>query len=97
MATKLITNYQYRAIKYFDELTDKEKKQALDDYDLVDYIETSFFTYRGYVYSFDDIIKQKVTFEGITFDGVISESAFSSVVIKLNRCGDSVMIGRVIS
>lgn len=99
MTTKLITNHQYRNIKRFDDLTDKQKKQAVEDYDLVDYMDTTFFVYHDHVYSFHDILKQKTTIEGITFDGAIRESAFSAILVKLcpDGRGEQVLIARVIS
>jgi len=85
---KITTNNQYRPILQWSDLTEEEQDFRYGIYDGVE--ESSFFEYKECVYDLNDFLYAK----GLDkWDGYHNETFFSSVVIKLSDCGESVRVG----
>lgn len=81
----IITNHTLRPFLSFHELTDKEAK-SLSAYP--GHEESTFFKYKGHVYDLSDFLR--LNLKG--WDGVLNETFFSGVVVKLKSEG--VIVGR---
>lgn len=95
---KVTTNNQFRPILHWHELTETEQKEYKDAYDTVE--ESSFFRYRNWIYDLNDFLRVNDSLNGkgkdhdlYGWDGYKNESFFSSVLVKLSDCGDSVRVG----
>ena len=103
MTLTIKTNNQERELFHYCDFTSSEQQQLREDYDwMEDDIETNygFFHYKGSVYHLQDFTSlhgdnKCEDFEG--WDGVVSDSCFSGVLIKLGQNNDSVVIGRYYS
>lgn len=83
---KIYGNGHYRPILYWNELTDKEKKDTCH-YEGVE--ESTFFRYRGKCYNLCDfpIVEKQHPFQGFA-DGHLSDSFFSGILVKMSDCGE---------
>tara|TARA_R100000951_G_scaffold115686_1_gene124597 strand:- start:948 stop:1250 length:303 start_codon:yes stop_codon:yes gene_type:complete len=95
---KITTNNQFRPILHWSDLTETEQKEYKDAYD--DVQESSFFRYSDWTYDLNDFLRVNDSLHGkgqqhdlYGWDGYKNDSFFSSVVIKLSDCGDSVCVG----
>jgi len=84
MALTIKTNGQARYLKYGYELPAKWRKE-FDYMDDETFNDGAFLTYRGCVYNLGDFIRtaEDSTGDLAAWDGYISETFFSGVVIKL--------------
>lgn len=85
---KITTNNQFRPVLYWNDLNESEQKEYKDVYDTVE--ESSFFRYRNWTYDLNDFLYAK---DLDKWDGYKNETFFSSVLVKLSNCGDSVRVG----
>lgn len=97
------TNWQARQIIYGYELTETERKEF--DYLEGESLDTnSFFRYKGVVYD----LGQFFTLERgknscfsddkfAKFDGYMSDSYFSGILVKYTNCGEGVIVARYYS
>ena len=83
-------NNHYRELIYGYQLTEKEKK----DFDYMDDIDNNFtgFRYKNNVYSLDEFMND---FNG--FDGHLSTSYFSGILIRFNDSYDGIKVYYYIS
>lgn len=88
---KITTNNQQRAIMFWHDLP----ASAQDEYESISDTGSSFFKYKGNYYAFDDFsgCKDDGPFDG--WNGYISETAFSGVVVRYcdDWNNDSVIAG----
>ena len=88
---KITTNNQQRRIIYWHDLP----ASAQDEYERT---ESSFFKYKGQYYSFDDFsgCSDVGLFAG--WNGYMSDTAFSGIVVKYSNDwdNDSVIVGKFI-
>lgn len=96
MSFTLRTNNQQRPTIQWFELTDAQKADLdwLDTEELQD--DFTGFVYKGQVYDLSDFTvldDENYTVKG--WHGVLGESAFSAVVIKISSCNDFVTVGKV--
>ena len=80
------TNGQYRPVLCWENLTAKE----CAEFDKEVFYNSSFFRYRGWVYTLEDFMRvdNNAPFKG--WDGYHSDSFFSGVLVKYSTCGDAV-------
>lgn len=101
MSVTIKTNNQWRELISFDELSLDE--QASHDYDEQEL--GTYFRYKGYAYNLGDFVKfgtpwshQPEADDPLSqWDGILNESAFSGVLVKLSDCGDGVKVARYYS
>jgi hypothetical protein len=101
MTLTIQTNHQPRGLKYLSDFNSADQQQIRSQYDWMDKYDLEcnygFFKYRGCFYHLQDFLRvvNMSTDSLIGWDGYLSDSFFSGVVIKLvdNDC-DSVIIGR---
>jgi len=90
----IITNNQPRYLLDFDELTDKEQ----EDIDIsVDYwSEVDFVRYKGTVYNLDEFTVPSNASPDVlkAWDGFLSDSFFSGILVKWSEDGEQVIMGR---
>ena len=85
---KIITDNKYRPVLYWYDLLPKEQAEYSEVFR-----DSSFFRYRGWVYTLDDFMRVDGSpFYG--YDGYMSESFFSGLVVKYSNCGDAIKVGR---
>lgn len=88
------TNHKPRPIIYGFELTPKERAD-FDYYDSEELDHASFFRYKGQVYDLSEF--QRITpcdDSPVTkWHGIMITSYFSSLLIRLSDCGESVTVG----
>ena len=84
------TNGHYRPVLCWENLTAKE----CAEFDKEVFYNSSFFRYRGWVYTLEDFMRvdNNALFKG--WDGYHSDSFFSGVLLKYSSCGDAVKVGR---
>jgi hypothetical protein len=92
------TNGHYRPVLCWENLTEKEKAE----YDIETFYNSSFFRYRGWVYTLEDFMRigNDSGYTGLDFtgwDGYHSDSFFSGVLVKYSRCGDAVKVATYFS
>ena len=90
------TNNQQRDLLYLEDFTEKEQQVIRSEYDWMEPdIECNFgfFKYRGNIYHLQDFLRAPDSFKK-DWDGYISETYFSGVVIKLADDNDHVVVGR---
>ena len=102
---KIRTNGHYRPVLCWENLTEKERAE----FDKEVFYNSSFFRYRGWVYTLDDFMRVEAnspvvevkhrSLKGLTFiiyewDGVHADGFFSGVLVKYSSCGDAVKVGR---
>ena len=82
------TNNQFRELLYWHELTEKEQTEF--DYDGAE--DSTFFRYKGYTYTLCDFmrVEREGPFKG--WDGILSDSFFSGVLVKFSDDGDAVKV-----
>ena len=87
------TNGQYRPVLCWENLTAKE----CAEFDKEVFYNSSFFRYRGWVYTLDDFMRvgNNALFTG--WDGYHSDSFFSGVLVKYSSCGDAVKVATYLS
>ena len=90
MKAYLKTSRRWYPVLSWQELTKKEQKEHVDDYDGIQ--ESYFFRYRGTIYDLNDclIAGQRACPILGYYDGIISEGFFSSILVKLSSCGEAV-------
>lgn len=95
---KITTNNQPRPVIYGFELSDKEKQEFeyIDDVD-----SAQFFRYKGAVYDLNEFQRVTDTMENCHgfngWQGFLSDSYFSGIVLKYTEDYESVIIGRFYS
>ena len=104
---KIITNNHWRLFDYFWDFTAEEQATIKSDYDHMsnDEIETGdWFKYRGRFYGLCDFMSLHNTIhcpnppESMRgWDGYLSDSFFSGVLIKISDCRDAYKIATFIS
>ncbi len=88
------TNGHYRPVLCWENLTEKEKAE----YDIETFYNSSFFRYRGWVYTLDDFMHiGKDSGFGDGWDGYLNCSFFSGVLVKYSNCGDAVKVATYFS
>ena len=102
------TNGHYRPVLCWENLTAKE----CAEFDEEVFYNSSFFRYRGWVYTLDEFMRVEAnspvvevkhrSLKGLTFiiygwDGYLSESAFSGILVKYSSCGDAVKVATYLS
>jgi hypothetical protein len=75
---KIITNHKPHPILYWDQLSPKEKKE----FTFSNKEESEYFRYRGNIYTLGDFMRCTGPFEGKNYDGYLSDSFFSGILIK---------------
>lgn len=89
----IITNNQYRELL---DSHDVPKKVLKDNFDHLEECDHGFFKYRGNWYHISDFLR--VNHDQFTdYDGYLSDSFFSGVLVKFSDCGDAVKIARFYS
>lgn len=86
------TNRHWYEILQSYDIPDKILKNQFDWMENPD--EYQFFKYRGYYYSLADgfmVVDKNGPFHG--WDGAMSDSFFSGVLIKYSNCGDALQVG----
>ena len=104
---KIISNHHWRLLKYYHDFTEEEKEEIDSDYDWMDQEEretSDWIVYRDRVYNIADFmsIHNRVYNPVIQdwqqgWDGYLSDSFFSAILIKLSDCGDMYKIGLMLS
>ena len=89
---KVITNNHYRPLLSFWELSPREKKEMTDILE-EKAEEDTFFRYKGTVYPLSDFMR---TFSTPNWDGILSTTAFTAIVVKLSPDGEAVKVGLVL-
>ena len=90
MSFKIITNNKPRPVIYFDDLTNKEKKEFKWCNG-----EGCFFRYRGNAYILAEfVVVEKNNKELAGWDGVAGDSYFSGTLVKISEDNDFVTVGR---
>jgi hypothetical protein len=90
------TNHQFREIVYGYEIFENNKIRNEFDYlNDEEFIATDFICYRGNWYALNDFmcIEKNASFDFSGWDGYLSETFFSGVLIKISSDLDSVKIG----
>ena len=87
------TNGQYRPVLCWENLTEKEKSE----YDIETFYNSSFFRYRGWVYTLEDFMRVDNNAPFTGWDGYHSDSFFSGVLVKYSSCGDAVKVATYLS
>lgn len=87
------TNGHYHPVLCWEDLTAKE----CAEFDKEVFYNSSFFRYRGWVYTLEDFMRvdNNALFTG--WDGYLSKSAFSGVLVKYSNCGDAVKVATYLS
>ena len=94
---KIISNHVPRLLLYGYELTDKEKLEF--DYLKPDELDFhAFFRYKDNVYDFSEFMRIDHIPEFSAWDGYLSDSFFSGILIKLCDCepwwdSDRIIVG----
>ena len=87
-------NNHCRDLLYWYDLTEKEQQ----DFDFTDREDSSYFRYKGNVYTLGDIMRLSAGHPfGDGFDGYHSEGFFSGILVKLSDCGDALKVFTYIS
>ena len=85
------TDHKFRELLHWYELTNKERAELSGLYDGI--ADSSFFRYRGSVYDLASFMRIS---EGAPFpenyNGYMSDSFFSGVLIELSTCGEAVKV-----
>jgi hypothetical protein len=84
------TNGHYRPVLCWENLTTKE----CAEFDEEVFYNSSFFRYRGWVYTLEDFMRVDNNAPFTGWDGYHSDSFFSGVLVKYSNCGDAVKVGR---
>jgi len=90
------TNNQFRKIVYGYEIFENNKIRKEFDYlNDEEFIATDFICYRGHWYSLGDFmrVENEATGDFAGWDGYLSDTFFSDVLIKLSDDLDSVKMG----
>ena len=90
MPLQIKTNYHFRPILAFFELTEKEQKDLTDRYENIE--ESAFFRYKNYVYDLSDFTKPYQYSPFAAFSGYLSETLFSGILIRLSPCASAVQV-----
>ena len=108
---EITTNHHYRELLHSFKLTEKELKK-FDYMDETTLEESEFFRYRGEVYTLSDFVvitqadgnKASGSFGHYDhggnlkgWDGIMTDSYFSAIVIKYNEECDMIKIGLALS
>ena len=73
-------NSHYKYILYWDDLTDSEQNELIDNYDNIK--ESCFFRYKGNIWDINDFM----AYQGMgNYDGYMNLSAFDGLFININR------------
>ena len=88
------TDRKWKQLKYFYELTDKQKGE-------LDWIKDDLapvFVYKNWPYSLDEFMRITDEADGLKgWDGYLSDTFFSGVVIKLSSDGEMYQVGLFLS
>ena len=88
----IITNSKPRPILYWQNLTKEEQKE----FDYTDKEDGSYFRYRNIVYTLADFLPaQHNKFKG--WDGYLSDSFFSAILVSFSDDNDYVIVGTAYS
>ena len=99
MTVTIKTNNQERDLLYFSDFNKSEQQQLREDYDwMEDDLETNFgfFYYKDAIYHLQDFTSlhgENKCDDFAGWDGVVSDSYFSGVLIKLTQDCESVVVG----
>ena len=93
------TDNMWRPILSYWELSEEQQKQVDDDYDWDEEKEGPFFCDDDYVYHLSTFMKIDPPPNSIEhgWHAALCETVWSAHLIKINKDGDEVMIGRSIS
>lgn len=94
MAVAITSDKKWRNFTYGYELPKKWRKHF--DWIKSDgvYDNSNFVKYRGWIYSIDEFMSIPVDAGMHGWDGIINETYFSGVVVKISSDGDKYKIGR---
>jgi hypothetical protein len=84
------TNNHLRPVLYWHDLTEKEQAEIVDNYDTVK--DGTFFRYRKEIYDLSDFVRVGEDLES-DWDGCMSETVFSAVLVKYSEDGDFLKVG----
>jgi len=92
------TDNKWKQFKYGDEVPESVMRDQFDHLD-EDEAYDSFFQYRGYWYHLSDFMRidPGAPREMRKWDGYLSDSYFSGVVIKVSEDGEEYMVGTFMS
>ena len=90
-----ISNNKPRPIIYGFELTDKQKIDF--DYLGENINENRFFKYKGHIYDISQFMRTPDNLKLLSFDGYMSDSYFSGILIKLCEDSDYIIVARYYS
>ena len=96
MALTIKTNNQYRDLRYRNEVPEPVLSSQFDHMAEEDAL-AGFFEYCGHWYHLSDFMRIDHNEDLKDWSGYASDSAFSGVVIKLSRDGESVKCGTYFS
>jgi len=81
---EIVTNKRPRLLLDFDQLTEREQR----DFDHDDAETGSYVRYKGKIYSLDEFAVAPENLRKRGWDGVVSDSHFSGVLIRLGEHDD---------
>lgn len=94
---KIVTNNKPRKIVSFFELKSKHQKEMAETFG--EQVESlSFFTYKEFVYCLSDFcVVDRHDQISKHWDAAYSDTAFSTVLIRLTNYGESIIVGMAYS
>lgn len=91
--TTIITNGHERELLYFSELTDEERDKFDDDDSLLENVH-DYVRYKGEVYCTDEFLVVPNVMREHGWDGIITDTFFSGILVKFTDDGEAVIMGR---
>lgn len=87
----IVTNNNWRPVLHWHDLTEKEQDEVKDNYETVK--DSTFFRYKKQIYDLNDFLRVG---EDLchNWDGYMSETAFSAILVKYSKSNDSLRVGR---
>ena len=94
MKNTIKTNNQYREIINGFNLTKKEREK-FDYYESDEELDcASFFRYKGNIYDLCEFMRTPKNDEDLKkWDGYLSETYFSGILVKYDDCGEFIKVG----
>ena len=83
------TNRRRRPVLSWEDLTPKEQK----DFDFSAKEESSYFRYKDWVYTLEDFMRTNCNESLSKWDGYLSDSFFSGILVRYEDGGYSVVVG----
>jgi len=92
MGVTVITNNQPRELLFYSELTDKEQEKVERGIDSTD----DYVRYKGEVYHLNDfmVAPTLIQSEKHKWDGIITDTFFSGILMRFSPDGEHVVMGR---